>query len=343
MKKTYLFFLIIIINKNYSQTINFQDVNFKNALLNTICIDSNGNGIIDADADTNNDGEIDHSEIASVTFLNVSNNNITSLQGIENFINLRNLECSSNLLTNLDASSLSNLTFLSCNNNFINSLNINNLNYLERLTCGFNQLTTLNFQNHPSLNYVICGNNLFSELNMCGSGVSFLWCNDNPNLTTLILKNGVISNLNTYSNKATPPSYPLPQLRLDGLPSLNYLCYDVGELAEINFFAGGFVSTGVTLVSDCDSYCLQPILPNMAFENNSIKIFPNPTNHWLYFESTSNNVIEEIKIYNTLGQLMGSKKANNVSYIDVSELNFGTYIIEIQTINGKVKKKFIKL
>lgn len=343
MKTIYLLLFVALANVNYAQIITFQDANFKNALLNTVCVDSNGDGIINGDADANNDGEIDQSEVALLTYLNVTNNNITSLQGIENFINLRNLECSSNLLTSLDASSLSNLIFLSCNNNYINSLNITNLNYLERLTCDSNQLTTLNFQNHPSLNYVVCSNNLFSELNMCGSGVSFLWCNDNPNLTTLILKNGVISNMNTYAS-LTPPAYPLPELRLNNLPSLNFLCYDEGELAEINFFASGFVNTGVTLVSDCDSSCLLPNLSNSDFENSTIKIFPNPTNHKLYLESDPSNTIENISIYNTLGQLIVSKTAlNDENSIDVSELNSGTYFISLQTTNGNQTRKFIKL
>ncbi len=42
-----------------AQIINFPDANFKNALVNTKCVDTDGINGPDADADLNNDGEID--------------------------------------------------------------------------------------------------------------------------------------------------------------------------------------------------------------------------------------------------------------------------------------------
>ncbi|MBK8349505.1 MAG: hypothetical protein IPL08_18600 [Saprospiraceae bacterium] len=71
-----------------AQIIDFPDANFKNALVNTLCADTDGDNIGDADADLNNDGEIDVSEVLQVTYLNVSNKEISNLDGIGNFENL---------------------------------------------------------------------------------------------------------------------------------------------------------------------------------------------------------------------------------------------------------------
>lgn len=340
MKNIYLIAFLTISAILNAQIITFQDANFKNRLVNTICFDSNGDGGVDSDADINNDGEIDQSEAFSITNLSVNYANISSLSGIEYFSNIVTLNCYNNNLTTLDLSSLTNLTDLNCNSNQLTSLNINNLSNLHYLKCSFNQLTNLNFVNNLGLTYVICSNNLFTNLNICGTAINFFWCNDNPNLQNLTLKNGVISN----PNKAylTPP--PLPIFNLFNLPALTFLCYDEGELPAITSFSSGFDGTGVTLVTDCNTNCLLPNLSNPIFENYSIKIFPNPTNHKLYLESDPSNTIENVAIYNTLGQLIVSKTAlNDENSIDVSELNSGSYFISLQTTSGRQTKKFIKL
>ncbi|MBK8827502.1 MAG: hypothetical protein IPO26_12505 [Saprospiraceae bacterium] len=60
----------------YGQIINFPDPTFKNALVNTKCVDTDGDGTSDSDADINDDGEIDMSGAADVEvfyFLSVNN------------------------------------------------------------------------------------------------------------------------------------------------------------------------------------------------------------------------------------------------------------------------------
>ncbi|MBK8372518.1 MAG: hypothetical protein IPL20_14385 [Saprospiraceae bacterium] len=94
--------LITISSVANSQIINFPDANFKNALVNSKCVDLNGDGIGDADADVNNDVEIDNNEALLVSLLTVSNKGISNLTGIEYFKNLVILNCSNNQLINLD-------------------------------------------------------------------------------------------------------------------------------------------------------------------------------------------------------------------------------------------------
>ena len=104
MKKYTLLFLLFSL-ASYSQIISFPDANFKNALVNTNCIDTNNNGIGDIDADANNDGEIEVSEAVTVNSLIVEQQSITNLSGIEQFINLHTLNCSYNPLITLDLTS----------------------------------------------------------------------------------------------------------------------------------------------------------------------------------------------------------------------------------------------
>jgi len=92
MKHLYLLFLALFaIQISHTQIVTIPDANFKNALLNH-------NPVID----TNNDGEIQVGEAEAVINLNISNQNISVLTGIEFFVNLTSLRCSQNELTQLD-------------------------------------------------------------------------------------------------------------------------------------------------------------------------------------------------------------------------------------------------
>ena len=63
-------------------------------------------------------------------------------------------------------------------------------------------------------------------------------------------------------------------------------------------------------------------------ENNEILIYPNPTTNQLFISTKNEIAINEINIYNQLGQ-----KVLHSSYIsdaiDVSMLNQGMYVIEV--------------
>ena len=82
-----------------------------------------------------------------ITILHCSNNQLTSLEGIENLVNLQKLNCSHNRLTSLEGiENLVNLRQLYCYNNQLTSLEgIENLVNLQTLDCSYNQLTSLEF------------------------------------------------------------------------------------------------------------------------------------------------------------------------------------------------------
>ena len=70
-----LYFIVLTLMTfcfSQAQIVNIPDANFKNTLVNSNCVDINGDGNGDIDADSNNDGEIQQAEAEAVIGLNVS-------------------------------------------------------------------------------------------------------------------------------------------------------------------------------------------------------------------------------------------------------------------------------
>jgi hypothetical protein len=105
MKKFYFLLLVLFLFSGMNaQVINFPDANFKAKLLeastsNQIATTFNHDYI---KIDANDDGEIGLSEAANVFSLNIVNNNISDLTGIEYFTSLWGLSCTNTLITTLN-------------------------------------------------------------------------------------------------------------------------------------------------------------------------------------------------------------------------------------------------
>jgi len=93
------------------------DYNFEQALINL-------------DLDDMFDDSVFTSAIDTVEVLDVSNKGITSLIGIEDFIQLRELFCYDNQISELDLQYNSNLFEFNCRNNILTSLDVRNGNNL---------------------------------------------------------------------------------------------------------------------------------------------------------------------------------------------------------------------
>lgn len=72
--------------------------------------------------------------------------------------------------------------------------------------------------------------------------------------------------------------------------------------------------------------------------DNSLKIFPNPTEDILFTKGNKN--LMSVSIYNMLGKEVLSKM--NTNNIDVKVLPKGVYIIKISDDVGQINRKFIK-
>ncbi|NGX83048.1 hypothetical protein [Aequorivita sp. KMM 9714] len=91
--------------------------------------------------DTNNDGEIQVVEAEAVYRLKVDDFSIASLEGIQSFTNLRELECSNNNISSLDLSQNSKLKVLSCIINQLTSLDVSQNPKLELFGFAESNLT----------------------------------------------------------------------------------------------------------------------------------------------------------------------------------------------------------
>lgn len=167
--KNYLLLpLILLFSSVNAQVINIPDTKLKEALLrsdpyNAVAKDLSGNSI---KIDKNNNGSIEVSEALNISYLDISNSQITSLQGISNFTNLVTFNCQGNLLTSLDLNSLKKLKTISCSSNTITTLAINELIGLESFNCSYNRLQILNLDGFTKLNTLSCSSNALTKLSV---------------------------------------------------------------------------------------------------------------------------------------------------------------------------------
>jgi hypothetical protein len=186
MKKTVLTFLLLLtITLSKAQILDIPDANFKNAMVNLISADFNGDLTPDDDVDTNNDGEIQLSEAEAVIGLIVTQQNIASLEGISNFTNIEYLNVWDNDLTSLDVSNLSNLNNLFCPKNLLTSIDLSQNVNLQEFICWENNLTDLDISQNSLIHRFSCRDNNLSNLNIQnGNNSSFtlMWSYGNPNL-----------------------------------------------------------------------------------------------------------------------------------------------------------------
>lgn len=160
--------------------------------------------------DYGRDGQIsaeDALRVESMQIDDVIAPHITSLQGIEHFVNLRELTVQHTNIGTLDVSRNENLKHLNCSDNRLLRLNLGRLHKLQRLYCDNNRLERLDISGLPSLKLLhcrnnrlteldltskrqlivlLCGSNLLTELDVSGSPLMFLRC-ENNRLTELTL------------------------------------------------------------------------------------------------------------------------------------------------------------
>jgi len=123
--------------------------------------------------------------IDTVTYLNIYNQDISNLTGIEAFTSLTSLRCVGNPLTSLNVSQNLALTYLECQNNQLTSLDVSNNTALTQLRCYDNQLTSLDVNGATALTYLRCIDNQLTSLDVSqNSALTSLYCYDNQ-LTSL--------------------------------------------------------------------------------------------------------------------------------------------------------------
>jgi len=169
------------------------DDNFENYL------EANGMG----DGITLNDS-INTLSIEMLMSLDVSNENISDLTGIEDFTYLLILKCYSNPLTSLDVSNNIYLTDLRCQSNQLTSLDVSQNTALKTLFCFSNFLTSLDVSSNTALTHLYSHSNQFISLDVSqNTALYFLKCESNQITTLDVSTNTALQYLHCHSNQLT--------------------------------------------------------------------------------------------------------------------------------------------
>lgn len=367
MKKSFIL-LTLIIGFAKAQIVNIPDVNFKAYLLGNTVINKNG------------DNEIQVSEaIAHKSSINCSNKNISDLTGIEAFVNLTQLLCDKNQLTNLDVSKNVALEILHCYenkltvldvskniglytlycyNNQLTSLDVTKNTILKYLNCNTNQLTSLEVKN-PTLEIITCNNNQLANLNLVSTPkLGALYCSDNLLTQLDVTNNSKLEILSIDNNKLT-------DLNLSKTGILFYALYcRNNQLTSLN------LKNGYNAKIDRMYSYNNPILACIQVDNPAAS---NNYDYWQKDATASYNTncgylsvngiekiqvkifpnpvkdtlsfseeVSDIKILDLSGKVV--KQVSNLGKsINVSKLAKGTYIITATTKTGEtINNKFIK-
>jgi hypothetical protein len=332
MKTKFLIIIIAFTTFGKAQIVNIPNANFKAKLLsanstNTIAKDLSGNFI---DIDTNNDNEIQESEALQVKELNLLNcNNVSSIVGINSFINLTKLEFSnaSYSTVGLTSSDLTNLNLLNYLDIICGTLNLGDKNFIEtlyipnttNLTFNSNTATIKFFKGKlsafTSINYLkrlSVEEITFTFLNYPDAKVPYEVLKYHTNLKKLILLkessdiNNEFGNLDfTTYNTLDNPLYPqnIKKLVVQNLTQF-FPLQNFANLEDLTFYSVG--------ISDCAN-CL------IFNPNNFLNI-----KYLTFFRKNSNpisnlnlSVLSNLKIFRTDSYI------NPMAQETLSTVNFG--------------------
>ncbi|MDC0204477.1 M4 family metallopeptidase [Flavobacteriales bacterium] len=303
------------------------------------------------------------SNINTVQYLPVSNLNINTLEGIEDFTALQYLDCSNNNLTDLNVSHNTPLLNLKCFGNQLTSLNVSNNTLLDYLSvkdndllrldithnsfltfldCSDNKLNNLFLANNSQIYWIACENNKLLSLDVSSlSSLVTLTCQGNL-LTSLDLRNG--NCMNFVSQNPTTPHYS-PALDTRNNPNLT--CINVDFLNAVSNW-----TTQQGFYLDAQQYYDMSCLATEIEENeveiiNTLDIFPNPSRDMfnIRFISEKINTID-IRIYNIIGEIVYAEHLEYFSGEYFKEINLSNYsksfyFLNIETEDQEINRKLI--
>ena len=178
--------------------------------------------------DFNNDDNFTESEISAINSIYVSNQNITSLTGIEYFENLEYLSCDNNNISTLDLSNNKKLIHVICSYNEITYLGLNNLISLEYLYCNDNLITSINLDSCVELKYLDCSCNQLNTIDLSNNAeLTELYCWGNQISSLDLLLNTNLSHLDCCWNN-------LSELDVSANSKLVYLRCNNNNLTYLN-------------------------------------------------------------------------------------------------------------
>jgi gliding motility-associated-like protein len=336
MKK--LLFLVLLLTNffGYAQYTAIPDVNFEKALINKY-IDSGSP-----------DGKVLTASVSGLTSLNISANNITNLTGIEDFLSLKDFDCSFNLLTSLDITKNTSLTKFQCKENQLSNLDISKNTTLTYLNCYENKLISLDVTKNTLLTYLNCGRNELVNLDVSKNIVLLtLQCEINKlnsldvskiiSLTTLNCSSNYLTSLdvsnNIYLTYLECMINKITSLDFSKNPKLTYLGCMVNELTYLNLKNGN----NTILTSLISAYnrlaCIQ--VDNKVYSDINWKSWKGNTTSYSQDCSKTSNTTNPPVITATGNQsycpLTNIKIVNDVTITDIDDTSTDAIYIQISS------------
>lgn len=291
----FLISLCCIINTTQAQYTAIPDANFEAYL------EANGMG----DGIDNNNLVLT-ANINTVTLLNVNNQDIEDLTGIEDFTALEVLACSYNPVTSLDLSqNLALIELYAGYNNYLTSLDVTQNTELDILACIENSLSSLDLSQNNKLTEVYCYSNFITSLEINSPFLYWLDCSFN-NLTSLEVSSPELFWFHCYQNQLT--SLDVSQ----NLALEYFLCHE-NNLTNID------VSQNTILKSFSCAY------------NNITTIDITQNTQLDYFTCLYNNIESIDLTQNSLLTQLGASNNPSLSYLDMrngANETMGLFIVQ---------------
>lgn len=260
--------------------------------------------LIDLGYDDVIDSQVLTSAIETILNLDISDESISDLTGIQDFKSLIELDCSGNYLEALDVSNMIYLERLNCSSNYLLTNDVNDVNgllnttgtvSLTELYCASNNLSNLDTSLNTNLQLLDCADNNLEILNISGNLVlRELNCSNN-NLTTLdISSNAVLESANCNSNQLN--NLTTSGINNTSLTNLSCASNDLSTLLVNNYEA----------------------LENLNCRSNTLTQIDVTSNTALSFLSLTNNQISDINLLNNLVLVEVSVSQNSLTQLNIT-------------------------
>ena len=168
-----------------------------------------------------------------------SSNPITSIEGIEYFVNLKRLVCSGNSIPQVNLSKNPLLETFIANECKIKILEVSKNDRLTCLECSGNLLNTIDLKNHPNLQTLDVSNNKMAAIDISGcTKLRNFNCSGNALMSLDVSKNIALQTLDCSSNKISILSFA-NNTSLDSINCSNNKLTDVdvrNGILEMKFF-----------------------------------------------------------------------------------------------------------
>lgn len=327
------------------------------------------------------DGSVITANINSITNLNISNNNISDLSGIEDFTSLVSLNCANNQLTSLDLSQNTQLDTIICSDNDLTYLNVtqnsflkyidcdtNNLQnidltqniLLQTLSCSYNYMYTMNVSQNISLVSLSCIYNFLSNLDVSNNlKLVYLNCGYNTIVELDVSQNTVLNELYCQHNYLRCLNVSNGNnMNFVGLTSYFNNLLTCIQVDDENWASSNWNNTYGTIPGVSFNFDAQNTFSNYCNDacsgvltsidelpvNYELKVFPNP------FSSSTNIEIPNkgdesytLLIYDMLGNQLRFVDNLNSNNVKIEKNNLpgGLYFFELSSDKQSFEGKFM--